>query len=251
MRKIVLCLLFFSVSCDAGLRQKILKNHIEQMRLQISLSSSTLSAEIETQVKEMVKRLAQKAEIAEPEVYISKLFEENAAVVGDKHASIMVIGQKLVEKLTLRELEGVLGHEIGHLKKDHNFKFWTITTGSLILNFGFAFYLTSKIFNNVSCQQRQNTQFFGDTFRLVFLGLSLPAGAVIKFISRRQEFEADELSVKLAGHKKLIEALEKITPKKEFSSSFERFISWFDKLFSTHPSLTARKNHIEKLVVNN
>jgi Zn-dependent protease with chaperone function len=86
----------------------------------IALKMSHAVAVDESQAPElhqMIERLAQRAGVPKPGVYVTPDQQANAFACGrnPKHSAIAVT-QGIQHQLTMRELEGVLAHEMAHIK---------------------------------------------------------------------------------------------------------------------------------------
>ncbi|HAP65235.1 MAG TPA: hypothetical protein DCR93_39070 [Cytophagales bacterium] len=68
---------------------------------------------------QMVKNLAHRAELSRvPDVYLMKSRSANAFAVGSEENPVVGVSQGLLQALDYREIEGVLAHEISHIKNN-------------------------------------------------------------------------------------------------------------------------------------
>lgn len=114
---------------------------------------------------------------------------------------IVIIGKKIIDEASQEELEGVLAHELGHIKYDHGTKKFAIFIGSYV---GAAVVAHAYVRNNI----------------LRELGPSFAAPLITSLIvNKRFEREADEFAYKIVGKGKglaqFFKALEKKEDKRE------------------------------------
>lgn len=207
---------------------------------------------------QMVHNLAQQAGLpAMPEVgyYVSN--EVNAFATGPtKSRALVAVSTGLFNKMSWDQIEGVLGHEISHVA---NGDMVTMTLVQGIIN-AMVMFLARVISFMIMNRGRdrdsspRNSYFLTYILEIVlsFLGL-----IVVNWFSRIREYRADEGSARLAGREKMISALQALggqiayadmTDHKSlaaFKISGKR--SKFANLFSTHPSLEDRINHLKKM----
>lgn len=200
----------------------------------------------------IVQNLARRAQLPMPRVYVVDTALPNAFATGrnPEHAAVCVT-TGLMEMLTPREVAGVLGHEMSHVK--HNdILISTIAAGmagiiSVMARFAFWF--------GGDRDDRRNNPLAG----ILMLVLTPLAAAVIQLaISRTREYMADFTGGQLSGDPDaLADALEKIEgyartrtmPRATEATAHMFIISPFSAkdaqaIFSTHP-LTEKR--IERL----
>lgn len=200
----------------------------------------------------IVQSLARRAQLPMPRVYVVDTALPNAFATGrnPEHAAVCVT-TGLMEMLTPREVAGVLGHEMSHVK--HNdILISTIAAGmagiiSVMSRFAFWF--------GGDRDDRRNNPLAG----ILMLVLTPLAAAVIQLaISRTREYMADFTGGQLSGDPDaLADALEKIEgyartrtmPRATEATAHMFIISPFSAkdaqaIFSTHPPTEKR---IERL----
>jgi len=203
-----------------------------------------------------VEGLSLAAGIPVPKVYVIESDEINAFAVGrdPQHASIGVTTGAL-ENLNRVELEGVVGHEISHIR-NYDIRFMTM----IAVFVGFAAilsYLLLRGFLFAGSSRQRGDRGGGMAALLVLIGLILAVIAPIAtrlvqaMISRRREYLADASSVELTRYPEgLASALEKIKNKNAGKMEVSEAISHLfftdpkrsplDDLFATHPPITER-----------
>ncbi len=209
----------------------------------------------------IVKRLTKKAGLPMPKVYIIPDKIPNAFATGrnPSHAAVAVT-EGILDLLSEEEIEGVLGHELSHVRH------YDILTGTIAATIAGAIAWIANIM--------QWTAIFGggrddergsNPFVMIILAMLLPiAASIIQMaISRSREYEADAGAAKLTGHPEWLQsALIKLenynkqgilhNATKETSHMFivnpfsGKNIS-FASLFSTHPSTEDRIKRLEEL----
>lgn len=192
-----------------------------------------------------------------PEVGIYESNEPNAFATGpSEKRSMIALSTGLLNRMSSKELEGVIAHEISHIT---NGDMITMTLLQGIIN-AFVMFLARVLafaVSNLGRSKDESPSFLSYTlftylFEVVFMVFGL---LVITAFSRYREFRADEGGASIAGKDKMIAALEALqrmqnqaTSKKEnsfamlqISSGKKRGLSRF---FSSHPPLQER---IERL----
>ena len=200
-----------------------------------------------------------------PALYVMDDPQPNAFATGrDPAHSAICVTTGLLQKLDYYELEGVVGHELGHIK-NYDIRLSAIVTVMV----GFVVML-SDMFSRYMFfggRRRSNDEGRGNAILmligLVFLVLSPIFGKLMQLaISRKREFMADATSVQFTRNPDgLISALEKISAdpnelKNANNSTAHMFISnpfkdsdkkKFSNLWSTHPSTEDRIEALKNL----
>ncbi len=204
---------------------------------------------------EMVERIAQRAKLPMPKVYIIPDHSPNAFATGrDPYHAAVAVTQGLLGTLNLEELEGVLAHEVSHIaNRDTLISCVAATLASAIM---FIANMTRwmAIFGGVG-RDRDDERGSG-TFELLAMVIVAPIAATLiqLAISRSREFMADAKGAKLCGNPEwLANALRKIhnmsiglplhdgTPATAHMYIINPFSgSQILGLFSTHPPVEER-----------
>ena len=200
-----------------------------------------------------------------PALYVMDDPQPNAFATGrDPAHSAICVTTGLLQKLEYYELEGVIGHELGHIK-NYDIRLSAIVTVMV----GFVVMLSDMFSRYMFFGNRRRSRDDGNgnailmLIGLVFLILSPIFGKLMQLaISRKREFMADATSVQFTRNPEgLISALEKISAdpnelKNANTSTAHMFISnpfkedtkkKFANLFSTHPSTEDRIEALKSL----
>jgi heat shock protein HtpX len=198
----------------------------------------------------LVMRLAAKAGLPMPKVYVVENDQPNAFATGrnPEHAAVCVTSG-LLARVDNEELAGVLAHELGHIKH-HDTLTMTITAtiaGALSMLANFAFFLGGY--------DRRNNPLGIVGMLLVILLAPLAAVLVQMAISRSREFDADKAGAEISGRPLwLASALQKIDRSAQVTNNYpaeanpataHMFIvnplhGNFSGLFASHPSTAER-----------
>jgi heat shock protein HtpX len=158
----------------------------------------------------VVARLAQRANLPMPRVYVIPTMSPNAFATGrnPSHAAVAAT-EGILRMLDERELEGVLAHELAHVKHRD------ILTSSVAATIAASIMLIARM--------AQFAAFFGGSSRddrdgpnplgLIFMAILAPLAAMLiqAAISRSREFAADAGGAAIAGNPYgLVDALKKI-----------------------------------------
>ena len=203
----------------------------------------------------IVARLSKSAGLPMPKVYIVPDPVPNAFATGrnPSHAAVAAT-QGLLKTLSPQEIEGVLAHEMSHVKH------YDILTSSVAAVFAGAIGMLANTARYNTNSVRSNRR---GGLSAILGAVLLPIGAsIIRFaISRTREYAADAGSAKLTGHPQwLISALlkleaysKKLTMKNATNETAHMFIinplsgGSLASLFSTHPSTQNRIEHLERM----
>ncbi len=201
-----------------------------------------------------------------PKCYVIEDTALNAYATGFKEEnSYIVVTTGLIDKLNREELEGVLAHEMSHIK-NHDIKVMLLAAGLvgaivLLADILFRVFIFSpnRSSNNKKGNQITIIIFF---FWLALIILSPIIGKMIQMaISRQREYLADANGALLTRYPEgLASALEKIkndpdplvdhankaTAHLFIATPFRNRKSFINRLFSTHPPIDERIKRLRK-----
>ncbi len=205
---------------------------------------------------EIVRKVAVEADLPTPRVAIIPLNVPNAFATGrNKKDAVVCVTEGLLRILNDDELEGVIGHEMGHIKNRDILLMTVAATITGALSFMSRMYLWRSFFD----RDRDNF--------LIYIILALAAfGALLiqLAISRQREFKADEHSARvtkkplaLASALRKLEYYARRKPLNRGNpSTASLFIvnpfrgEGFVRLFSTHPPTEERIKRLEEMAKN-
>lgn len=244
------------------------------MALMISQSTSVVmgmnhaheitSADQAPELWHVVEDMALVANVPMPKVYIIDDPSPNAFATGNnpEHAAVAAT-TGILDKLNREELEGVMGHEMTHVR-NYDIRLQTIALAlaaviSMLVNIGMHSFWWGG-------GRRNNDREGGGYIQIILMVLSLvvvvlaPIAASLAqmALSRNREYLADAGAVELTRNPRgLISALDKISnaePMKEADpSSAALYISnpikkkSMANLFSTHPPMEERIKRLEQM----
>ena len=223
------------------------------------------------QLMNVVQELAIAANLPMPRVYVIDDTAPNAFATGrdPKHASIAVTSG-LLQKMDREELQGVIGHEMSHVRNlDTRFLLLVATlVGSIALLADF--FLRFTFWGGMSGRRgRDNDSGGGGAIVLVMfvVGLILAIvapiiGALVQMaVSRQREYLADASSVELtrnpygleralaniAGDREPLEVANRATQALYIVNPLKKFGSKASGLMETHPPIVDRINRLRAL----
>jgi heat shock protein HtpX len=228
----------------------------------IALSSSgaqPVTREQLPRLYEVMERLSAKANIPVPKLYVVPQAAPNAFATGrnPQHASVAVT-QGLLELMTDDELEGVIAHELSHVRN------YDILTSSIAATIAAAVtYLAHfGMFLGGGRDSRERGGGLGAIFMIILAPL---AAAMLQLgLSRGREYAADETGARMVGQPYgLISALQKLgaynkqIPTTAVSPSTAALCivqplfgrETMTALFSTHPPLADRIAALREMTI--
>lgn len=216
----------------------------------------------------VAENLSIAAGIPQPKLYVIDDTATNAFATGrDPEHAVVCATTGLLDKLTRTELEGVIGHELSHIK-NYDIRLMAVVAvmvgtvallGDFFLRAGFR----------GGRQDRKSGQIGALILLLgfIFAILSPIIARLIQLaISRRREFFADASSVAITRQPSgLISALEKISADREpleaankatahlyianpFKNKAKSAVGWFAGLFNTHPPVEERIKSLREMI---
>lgn len=232
---------------------------------QIALASVSAQPVTRTEAPElydMTERLSQRAGIPMPKLYYSPEQAPNAFATGrNPKNGVVCVTAGLMQMMTGRELEGVLAHEIAHIKH----RDILISTIAAIMAGAISqiAYMMMWFGGGMNRDEEGNGSPLGMIGALLMIILAPIAAALIQMaISRSREYAADARGAELAGGPEgLISALRKLEvgnqriPMNVNPSESHMFImkplipgNSIGELFRTHPLTEKRIANLLKLM---
>ncbi len=227
----------------------------------MSYGARQISEEEAPKLYAIVRKLAQQAELSMPKVYIIPGQTPNAFATGrnPEHAAVATT-EGILRMLSEDELEGVLSHELAHVKHRD------ILTGTIVATMAGAITFLSRmamyasIFGGGS-RDRQDSNPLGDLLLIIVAPI---AAMLIQFaISRSREFAADAGGAQISGKplslanalRKLEAGVERYPMLNAGTATAHLFIvnplrgGGVLKLFSTHPPTEERVARLEQIAM--
>jgi len=227
----------------------------------IALASSgavPISREEAPRLYAVMERLAAKANLPMPKLYLIPQAAPNAFATGrnPSHASVAVT-QGLLELMNDDELEGVIAHELSHVRN------YDILTSSIAATIAGAITWIARMGYWFGGGGNDRERGGGLTALLMLILAPIAATLLQLGISRQREFQADASGAQMVGHPYgLISALEKLgaynkrIPMDVPPTTSALMIvapltagEIFSSLFSTHPPLSERIAALRSMTV--
>jgi heat shock protein HtpX len=200
----------------------------------------------------MVRRLATRAGIPMPRVYIIPVDTPNAFATGrNPEHSAVAVTQGIMRILDDEELEGVLAHELGHVKN----RDVLISTIAATLAGAITYLAQMAQWAALFGHRSDDEEGGGNPIVAIVMMILAPIAAMLvqMAVSRAREYQADATGARLAGRTwGLARALEKLhmashaMPMQANPATAHLFIvnplngQMLQTLFSTHPPLEER-----------
>jgi heat shock protein HtpX len=239
---------------------------------QLVLASSgakEVDAQSAPQLMNVVQEMAIAAGVPMPKVYIIDDTAPNAFATGrdPNHASVAVTSG-LLQKLDREELQGVLGHELSHVRNfDIRFGLLVaVLVGSIALLADFFLRFT---FWGGGRRSNDNDRGGGGGLAAIVFVLAIVLAIIAPIIarlvqlavSRQREYLADASSVeltrnphglesalaKIAADQEVLEVANRATAHLYFTNPIKKFEARAGSMFSTHPPIVDRINRLRQL----
>ena len=208
---------------------------------------------------EMVERLTSRANLPMPRIYIIPDRVPNAFATGrDPEHAVVAVTEGLLELLETNEVEGVIAHELSHVKH------YDILIGTVAASIAGAIAMIAN-FMQFGAMFGGGSENRPNPIVMIVLSLVLPAAAMViqMTVSRSREFMADEGAAHMTGHPEWLQSgLAKLdhyarggqmqnasqeTAHMFIINPFSGKDISFKSLFSTHPSTEDRIARLEEL----
>jgi heat shock protein HtpX len=216
----------------------------------------------------VVREMAIAANVPMPKVFLIDDSAPNAFATGrdPKHASVaMTTG--LLEKLDREELQGVIGHELAHVR-NYDIRF-SLVVGVMVGAIAILadFFLRFTFWGGAG-RSRDRDSGGGGAQMIVFIiaiALAILAPLISRFIqlavNRQREYLADASAIeltrnpygleralaKISGDPEVLEAANRGTQHMYFTNPIKRFEQRSSSLMSTHPAIIDRINRLREL----
>ena len=220
------------------------------------------------QLLNVVREMAIAANIPMPKVYVIDDTAPNAFATGrdPKHASV-AITTGLLEKLDREELQGVMGHELSHVR-NFDIRFATIVgvlVGSIALMADFFLRFTFWGGGRRSNNRDSGGGGLQAIMFVVAIVLSILAPIAARLVqlavNRQREYLADASSIqitrnpygleralaKISSDTEVLEVANRATQHMYFTNPIKKFEERSSGLFSTHPATLDRINRLREL----
>ncbi len=231
-------------------------------KVAISMTRSQPVSEREApELYNIVRRLTQRAGLPMPRLYVTPSPQPNAFATGRNPAnSAVAVTEGLLHLLNRTELEGVLAHELAHIKNRD------VLVGTIAATFAGAITMLANIiqWGAIFGMGRDDDDGGAGFLGAILLAIIAPIAAMIiqMAISRSREYGADESGARFAGNTDgLASALLKLEstarriPMQVNPAASHLFIvnplsgQSMARLFSTHPPIADRVERLRKMRV--
>ncbi|MFB6145807.1 MAG: zinc metalloprotease HtpX [Candidatus Nanohaloarchaea archaeon] len=221
--------------------------------------ATEMSEEQYPELHESLRQLSERADIPVPRLYLSDMDVPNAFATGrSPEKGVVCVTEGLLRELEMNEIEGVVSHELAHIKNRDTLINSVVATLAGALGF-----MAEMLFWGTLLTGRREGE--GEAFAaFAFMIMTPLIATLIRLgISRSMEYRADSNGVQIHGSKDgLKSALQKIDgyssrSRPKHSAKYQEtgsnlFISnpfksdTMTSLLSTHPSLDKRMENIEE-----
>jgi len=205
----------------------------------------------------MVRRLSQKAELPMPKVYIIEQAQPNAFATGrNPENGTVAVTTGIMKILTPEELEGVIAHELAHIKHRD------ILVGTIAATIAGSISYLAQMAQWAMIFGGRDDEEGGNPIVAIVMMIVGPIAAMLvqMAISRSREYGADAGGAKISGNphylanalKKLHAASQKIPMDANPATSHMFIVNPLKggrllKLFSTHPPMEERVSRLEAM----
>lgn len=211
---------------------------------------------------EMIESLSTRAGLPKPRVYVIPQMSPNAFATGrDPKHSAVAVTQGLLQSLSREELEGVVAHELAHVKH----RDILIASVAAVLAGALTHFAQMAMWFGMGGGDDEDSGPLGFVGLILMMILAPIAAMMIQMaISRSREFEADRLGAELcgsplylAGALKKLEAGTQVLPMRSDPAMSHMYIvnplrgTNLAKLFSTHPPTHERVARLETMAREN
>ena len=203
-----------------------------------------------------VKRQAEQAGIAMPEVAIYNSPDINAFATGmSRNSALVAVTTGLINNMKMDEAEAVLGHEISHVA---NGDMVTLALIQGVVN-TFVIFFSRVVGHVVDRVVFKTERGYGPAYYITSIVAQIVFGilasAIVMYFSRMLEFRADAGGASLAGRDKMIAALRRLQSIHEPSHLPDQMVAFgingglaegMRKMLMCHPPLSQRIETLQR-----
>ncbi len=218
-----------------------------------------VSKEEAPELYSIVGRLAERAGLPMPRLYVTPESQPNAFATGrNPEHSAVAVTKGLLQILNRSELEGVLSHELAHIKNRD------VLLGTIAAAFAGAIAMIANViqWGAIFGMGRDNDEGGGSLIGAIALAIIAPIAATIiqMSISRSREYQADDTGARIAGNSgglanallKLESAAQRIPMQLNPAASHLFIVNPLSgasiaRLFSTHPPIDERVKRLSDM----
>ena len=217
-----------------------------------------VSAQEAPQLHQMIETMCARASLPKPRVYIIPEAAPNAFATGrDPKHSAVAVTEGLLQLLSREELEGVVAHELAHVKH----RDILISSVAAMLAGALTHFAQMAMWFGMGGGDDEEGSPMGMIGMILMMILAPIAAMLIQMaISRSREFEADRLGAEICGNplwlsgalRKLEAGAQQIPMHADPAMSHMYIVNPlrgvnFAKLFSTHPDTQQRVSRLEAM----
>lgn len=168
----------------------------------------------------------------------------NAYFTGLGASKRIVFFDTLLKQLSQEEIIAVLAHELGHFKHKHILKQMIISFGITLLGLYIFSLLINQVWFYAGLHVSQISNASGLLLLFILTGLiSLPLAPLSSFMSRKNEFEADDFAKAHANKQDLINGLVKLYRDNASTLTPDEL---YVKFYYSHPPASVRIKNLEQ-----
>ena len=200
----------------------------------------------DVKLKDRIQALAKRCDFAIQGLFVmdgsKRSAHGNAYFTGFGKSRRIVFFDTLLSKLSPEEIEAVLAHELGHFKHKHIVKRLVISFVSSLVMFAVLGYLSSQAWFYEGLGVTPHTDMSNHGMALILFFLVIPVFTfaltpLMSWLSRKDEFEADQFAAQQSEASQLVSALVKLFDDNAATLTPDPIHSAF---YDSHPPATIR-----------
>jgi STE24 endopeptidase len=193
----------------------------------------------EGELKESIENMMSKAGLKSDGIFVMDASKRdnrlNAYFGGLGKSKRVVLFDTLLDKLTNRELLAVLGHELGHFSHGDIWKNIGMMGVLLFSAFFLLGNLPEELFFDMGVEKKAGVELALMMLLLPLIGFIFTP--IMSFVSRHNEYKADEFGSEMGGKENLVSALIKLVDENKSFPKAHPLVIFF---YYTHPPVLER-----------